>query len=126
MSHWEIYLLTRLTPINVLLTFIATISTIVLGTIIAVWIEDNDETYDEYKVIKHMISKKFILLGMASTLLLWVSVALLPTTKQAAAIYLIPKIVNNERICNMADNELKIVESETHQYLKEIAPNLKH
>lgn len=44
-----------------------------------------------------------------------------PTTEQAAAIYLVPKIVENEQVQNISDNSLKILQQLTENYLKDLA-----
>ncbi len=46
---------------------------------------------------------------------------LVPTQKEAAAIWLIPKVVNNEKIQNISEDSLGIVEAKVKEYLAELA-----
>jgi len=44
-----------------------------------------------------------------------------PTQKEAAEIWLIPKMLNNEQIGNIVANSLEILEAKTKEYLDDLA-----
>ncbi len=48
---------------------------------------------------------------------------LVPTQKEAAAIYLIPKIVNNEQIQDISKNSLNLLNNTLAEYLDNITQN---
>lgn len=50
---------------------------------------------------------------------------LLPSTKEMAAIYVVPRIVNNEQVQAIGENGLKILEAYTKELLEDIAPVVK-
>ena len=60
------------------------------------------------------------LLAFVGALFMFIVLAV-PTQKEAAAIWLIPKIANNERIQNVADKSLSILEIKATEYLNELS-----
>jgi hypothetical protein len=79
--------------------------------------EDNDKTCEALLVPVTRSLKIFVSVCIVSTLVL----SFLPSTKQMAVIYLVPKIVNNEQVQNIAGTSLKILEGYTQKYLDELA-----
>jgi len=58
--------------------------------------------------------------------LFFVSVAnLIPSTKQMCAILIVPKIVNNEKIQNITNDSLNILEEKTKEWLNNLAKEKK-
>jgi hypothetical protein len=51
-----------------------------------------------------------------------VPLTLIPSTQQAAAIYLIPKIANNERVHRVGDKGAEMLEKLLDDYLDELGP----
>ena len=117
LSHFEMYLFVMLDSLKCasLVTFILLLgSSVMLGVTVA--------TCSSYEKDKHTLMTKWLKRSlMASTLFTLLFVAL-PNTKQAAAIYLIPKIVNNENVQEIADNSLKGIRVLAEQWLEELAP----
>jgi hypothetical protein len=52
--------------------------------------------------------------------MLFLTALLLPTTKQAAAIWLVPKVVNNEQVQRIAGNTLDRLEELSAEPLREL------
>lgn len=124
-SEWEIYLFTRLDGIRDLFLFLGSLVFGVLFLVAifyAVWI--NEDCYkDKSKHWKRYIG---IIAGLAFTLsacvILHVAV---PSTKEAAAIYLIPKIANNEQLQKVPDNALKLLNAKLEAWIKDIGKEKK-
>ena len=57
--------------------------------------------------------KRAVVTGLVAILVL----AFVPNTKQAAVIYLLPKIANNEQVQKLPDNALKLLNAKMEQYL---------
>jgi hypothetical protein len=75
---------------------------------------DPDYAENAKKVNKY--SRKFVVAGFIGTLLY----TFLPTTEQAAVIYLVPKIVNNEQIQNITGDGLEVLQLHIKRYLEEL------
>jgi len=75
--------------------------------------------------------------GRMKTFWMWVKIAviatvfaslvgtLLPSSKEFAAIYLIPKIANNEQVQKIPDNALKLLNGNMEQWLSEMTTKKK-
>ena len=50
---------------------------------------------------------------------LWILAALCPSTKEMAAIYLIPKIANNQHIQQIPDKALTVLEKYLDEWIKD-------
>lgn len=68
---------------------------------------------------KEKYKKETIKLGIATICFGFLSFAL-PTTKEAAVIYLVPTIINNEKVQSIGSNSLEILEKYTQEWLKEL------
>ena len=66
---------------------------------------------------KHIIKIFFI------TLFINLITIAVPSTKQMCAIYLIPKIVKNERVQNLGDKSLAVIENKFEEWLNETIKN---
>ena len=121
MSSWFIYFITRLDYIQVMETIPLVISVFGFAAGLAVWgvyLEDNN---------KEMINfGKRLALKIALPIILVTSILLAatPSTKEMAAIYLIPKIVNNEQVQQLPNNALEFLNSELRGWIKDtISPS---
>jgi len=61
--------------------------------------------------------KKIVYISIPAVLLL----CILPTSKQAAAIYLIPKVVNNERLKGVASDGMKALRLLENKWIQELS-----
>jgi uncharacterized paraquat-inducible protein A len=82
--------------------------------------EDENRTNFRKVVKKH--SRWFIPLFVVSVL----GSIFVPSTKQAAVIYLVPKIINNEKIQQTTNDGLNILQLKVHEYMVELEKNSKN
>ena len=111
MHWWQLYLLMKLDSLIEL--FIA--MTIVFSILGVIFLAANAEELNDRK------AKAFLRRAMSSfilAILMFVTALLIPSTKQAATIWLLPKVVNNEHVQNISHDTLKLVESEIHKLLE--------
>lgn len=92
-----IYWITRLNGINIFLGTIMTLSAIavfifMIGMIVTK-VDHDDEEYGIFK--KYLLTSTYIFIPITILFILT------PTTKEACAIYVVPKIVNNEKVQNI-------------------------
>lgn len=122
-TSWSIYWITRLDSLN---CFFASSGVVLLILFIAFvsWIWplhiDNTINYDEEESQeKYKRYKRSMIWGISiGVLFLFISV-FIPTTKEFAAIYLIPKIANNEQITKIPDNAAKLLNTKLEQWIDE-------
>lgn len=114
----DIYWLTRLDGINdlfsalAILAFVISIIGLIAGCIYVSmsWTEDER---DGGKAVLSMSFKTAIVATVLATL-----AVLTPTTKEAAAIIVIPKVANSESVQQLGDGIIDLA----NQWLKELAP----
>ena len=110
MTHFNMYWFTRLDYIQDLgcwgMTFI------VIGLIVSAIMCGIEEEYGP--------SKKFIKWAIVPLVISLALLTFVPNQKEAAAIWLVPKMVNNEQFNNVAKDTLSILEKHTQLYLKEL------
>lgn len=114
MSHWTIYFILKLDALCNFFHFTAFISggiALAAGMGWFIWAMESCEAPSAVKIIKR---------ALPACILLSFLYAITPTTKQAAAIYLIPKVVNNESVQNISNNTLKLLEEYTSDLLREM------
>ena len=92
-----IYWITRLNGINVFLGIIMTLSIIAIFIFLIGMIV----TKLEHDVEEYGIFKKYLLTSTYIFIPITILFILTPTTKEACAIYVVPKIVNNEKVQNI-------------------------
>jgi len=51
----------------------------------------------------------------------WIGAILVPTTKEAVAIYMIPKIANNEQVQKLPDNAMKFLNGKLEAWINDMA-----
>ena len=129
MEYFLTWLVFRMNGIHdIIETFLAILICVVIiifffSAILARNRADNDPN-TRFDTEFFLIMKKFkIKLMTIIILLLFSADALLPTTKQAVGIILIPKILTNDHIQNISENTLRIIEKFTDTKLKELILN---
>ncbi len=109
MTHWDMYWFTRLDYLQgffITMTFVAVARLFVLAM--------NSSINEDGTFKKNWW--KIMIVGM----ILGAISCFIPTQKEAAAIWLVPKMVNNEKLNNIASDTLSILEKKTQLYLKEM------
>ena len=120
MSSWTIYLITRLEYIRIMVGVLLAIGFI--GFIMAAWLWgcafiDGD--------VKLRVTTKYLCLKilLPVTIIFAILLSAIPDTKEIVAIYLIPKIVNNEQVLKLPNTILEFLDSELLSRIKESIPN---
>lgn len=112
MTHWMMYLITRLdfiVGISVAVMIISLIATILL----IVGYTDSEKEAEKRKLMRS--SKISIAVLVLST----VTFCAVPSTKDFVAIYLIPKFVNNEEVQKLPDNAVKLLNVKMEEWIKD-------
>jgi len=106
MNGWLIYWITRLDALQA-----GFIVTLVVGTILSIVmsIAFFSEGWEPGK----MWLKRFVSIAITAGLLL----VFLPSTKEAVAIYLIPKIANNEQVQKVPEQALRMLNAKLEQWI---------
>ena len=115
MSWQLIYWLTRLTALKVSLGIMLGVPAVVLLTQFF-WFAIEE---------RQMPRRSVIWLAIFSVLFL-VSVTFIPSTKEACAIYLIPKIANNEDVQKIPANVAKILNAQLEEWIDEQFGEVSH
>ena len=116
MTWFDVYLFTRLDAIHGffqgLMVVIGIFSGAAMLTLLLIgFIEECDELkHIGIRVAKYTIPAFFFCVFMYG---------LIPTTKEFAAIYLIPKIANNEQVQQIPENALKLLNAKFEEWLKD-------
>lgn len=120
MSPFVIYLIIKLNALQGLFTGFAIVSGI--ATIMAAFISgvDYTESRKDEAVFWNKIGKRTIKAAIPVCIVCTILEAITPSTKEAAAIYLIPKVVNNESVQNISANTLHLLEEYTAELLTEM------
>lgn len=109
MTHWDMYWFTRLDYLQGFGISMA----MALGVVLVFW------AIFEFVEGETGFRKYRLKLIAAWTFFLAIAI-LTPTQKEAAAIWLVPKMMNNEQLNSIATNTLGILEEQTKQYLGEL------
>ncbi len=115
-TTFGMYLFTRLDSINDVLGLTFGISVVFLGVctffyfLLSLDSRDHDIRDGLAGIIK---SKLFIFILIFSG----ISGCLLPTSKQAAVIYLVPKLANNEQIKQLPDNAVNLLNKQLEAWI---------
>lgn len=120
-TSWDIYLITRLDVLNAFIIFTIGLLLVTGAIYFIVKAVTIAETYDddEKSNLQKTYTQNLSKFSMILILISFISV-LLPSTKEAIAIYMVPKIVNNEQIQKLPDNTLKLFNTKLEQWIKEI------
>jgi hypothetical protein len=104
-DYFLLYFILRLDVLSKASTVLVIVTGIVFAiTLLVIAISYNDEE------AKNATKPWAISFGIASIVVLLLTV-MIPSTKQAAVIYCLPKIVNNEQVQKIPDNLLKLTNS---------------
>ena len=120
-TGWDIYWLTRLDNICIFLAVIWVLSFIVIIVSIFVGIfalvEDNDEIKNGVK----QVLRRFVPIAI----LLSIPAIFLPNTKEYAAIWLLPKVINNEQVQKIPEHALKLLNLKVEQWIADMTSDKK-
>lgn len=109
MSGWMIYLITRLDSVQSLcLMAVAILIPTCIG-FIWVWFDLEEEWLTKWAMR--------CAIGVVFSLAI---LTLLPSSKEAVAIYLIPKIVNNEKVANVPDRMMDLLNLKLDEWMKDV------
>ena len=116
MTAWDIYWITRLDGIQVfsVLAVIALVMLLALFLIVGVVEEEHWLHY-----------KKEVAITTSLLLIFLMFTLFIPSTKEMAAIYVIPKIVNNAQVQQLPDNLLNLVNTKLKEWTPKSVVNRK-
>ena len=115
MNHFVIYLITRVDNFIIITGVVFIISIIVaLFSIACYYIECEDDDDEKKKIAFSVIKKMIVVIAISAFFIVAV-----PNSKEIAAIYLIPKIINNENIQKPPDNLLRFLNKKVDEWSKE-------
>lgn len=121
MSAWTLYLITRLDDISVVISisFFLFLISFVITTVMFLVIkysneEDNNENFMSFynKVVKKKVLPWLIILSLF--------LCFIPSEKETIAIYVIPKIVNNEQIQDISEKTLNVLQYKLNEWIDDI------
>lgn len=109
-TMWDVYWFTRLDSlIGLCIFFIVVFATMLIVMGIFAVIEDRWEK----------VKKSFMICAATMTFFI-ILATFLPSTKEAVAIYILPKIVNNEQIQKLPDNALQLMNTKMEEWIKDM------
>ena len=132
-TSWDIYWITRLDILSWVFGFVSVISALLLlGVVVAysIWINDRfwDTERPEHKTQrqKHWARcfKAALLIAVVCFIFTIFSI-FTPTTIEAVAIYMLPKIANNEQVQKLSDNTLNFLNTQLEAWMKSLKPEVK-
>jgi len=124
MSPFIVYLVLMLDGLVGILTGLSIFSLIGFVFMCTCIINVSQNEYADDSDKNHCIFfKKHIIKIFFITLFFSLVTVATPTTKQMCSIYLIPKIVNNERVQNIGDKSLTVIENKFEEWLNETIKN---
>jgi hypothetical protein len=119
-SSFSVYLITLLDGVNVFFAGLMWLSAIILVISISASVSVCGKKDDEsIKVFDR--SLKVSMTSIICIIFFGVLTFLTPNTKEAAAIYLIPKIANNEEVKKLPNNLLKVINTKAEEYINGLA-----
>ena len=120
-TAWDIYWITRLDYIGHGLLGVTILSLFASIILIGVRVAEHEEI--EKEVNKDVRQTFAWIIGLCLSLF-FISITVnifTPTTKEAVAMYLLPKIVNNEQVQKLPDTTLKLFNAKLEKWLNETA-----
>lgn len=114
-TSWDIYWITRLDKVYCFFTVFFILCAISIFIALVIWFQCQMDEDNPLAVptIKGFLKKTCI--GLFTGLLLWVFI---PSTKQAAAILVLPKIINNQQLQQIPDKVMQL----GLEWLEELKP----
>lgn len=120
MNEWTIYWITRLDAIYgigvVMIIFTAALG--ICGLCLAPIVKDILDNHDDRNRPLVINIIKYIVVSMIIGILISCFV---PTTKEAIAIWAVPKVLNNQQVQQLPDNALKLVNEQLKAWMDGIA-----
>lgn len=121
MTYWFMYWFTRLDSFIAFLEF--TVWLLVIPGVVLAFIAFINGLMEEENPLYHFIRHARLTLGWTSLVIVFSFVScFVPTTKEAAAIYLIPKIANSQAIGELSklpDNLAKLLNAKAEEWLND-------
>lgn len=115
-TSWDIYWITRLDAISGFFVILFCASVVLTGAFLVFSPIIVDECFDDDWAKWRKLTVKLVV----TTIILSIPACLVPTTKEAAAIYLIPKITNNEQVQKLPDNALKFLNGKFEAWIADM------
>lgn len=119
MSGWLIYFITRcdylqdLAVVGVVMGVVMLIISLILWSI---YMDNGDD--DMFKVLKVV----FFRIAIPLTAIAAILFCTIPNSKEMSAIYLIPKIVANERVQELPNNALDVLNTKFEAWIEDMVP----
>jgi hypothetical protein len=119
MSGWTIYLITRMDSIRATLLGMLVVCTVVTLVSFIVMVSSYNGYDDKiYDLTRSFLVKYCVPIVIVISVLLRV----LPSTKELAAIYIVPRLVNNEQIQQIPNNAAILINEQLKSWMKDILP----
>ncbi len=113
MEWYHIYLFTRIDYvvgcIDIFMT-LAVLGLIILACFYPLYYDEEEHRTLAYKIAKYLVIVFIITIGFRTVI---------PTQTEVAAIYLVPKIINNESVQKIPENMAKLLEVKLNQWIEE-------
>lgn len=120
-TAWQIYLITRLDALIGVSVGILIFTGLVIIVTLVKWQTDSDNyDWEDNKENLVPIFKKWLKIEFALLIMLLFVIVTIPSSKEAAAILIIPKIANNEHVQNIPNKTLELVEKQLDQWIQNI------
>ena len=113
MEWYHIYLFTRIDYVVGCAEFfmlLVVLGLIILACFFPVYYDEEEYRPLAYKIAKYLVIVLIITIGFR---------AVIPTQTEVAAIYLVPKIVNNESVQKIPESVAKLLEVKLNQWIEE-------
>lgn len=136
LTSWDLYWITRLDKIVILLTIVATFTAaaavvfMITGLIYST--DNTNQKYKDYDGPDHSYKEwgqqywlglkllRYSKPGIVIAILLWAIVAVVPTTKEMFAIKFVPFIVNNEKVQAIPENAARLINEQLKAWIKDL------
>ena len=120
MSMWLMYLIIILDDLQQTVNICGVIILIlaILFFVIAAFMAMSNDSDEYIKQKKYCLKNSYRLI--IASVILSLGMVLIPTTKQAAAIYFVPKVINNKQVCKMPDKLVTLANDWMDEQIKSI------
>lgn len=109
-SPWEVYLFTRLDVLNAILFFFSLILCVwFIGCCMQKGDVEGETEKARWGSLRNRVGVAFVFTVVAF--------GAIPTTKEAAVIYLLPKIANNEQVQKVPENFVKLLNTKMEAWI---------
>ena len=118
MTHFEMYLFTRLDTLSITATVLLVLSAALCFFAGVVWGVESSGYNPSESIL--MGAKRVCRASFGISVACLLLVIAVPTQKEAAAIYLVPKIVNNEQVQDIAGKSLDILTLKLNEWVADL------